>query len=81
MSSFATYPNSPFVDRRRSGGDSQSPSGERRQFANSYDDLSPPARELAMAIDQYKLRHRRRFINSEEMIQIIQELGYQKTPS
>lgn len=54
-----------FVDRRsqeRSGG---APGYERRQFANSHEELSPEARELAMAVDQYKLAHRRRFVTYE----------------
>jgi len=33
---------------------------------------------LALAIDQYKLRHRRRFINYEEMLSIVRDLGYRK---
>ena len=44
----------------------------------SYEELSPPARELARAIDQYKLHHRRRFITYEEMLTVIQSLGYRK---
>lgn len=67
----------PFIDRRIS--DLPNRTGiERRQFSNTHDDLSAPARELALAIDQYKLRHRRRFINYEEMLSIVQELGYRK---
>lgn len=65
-----------FLERRRSVG--AVPGLERRQFANSHDDLSPGARELALAIDEYKLRHRRRFISYEEMYAVIRELGYQK---
>lgn len=66
-----------FVDRRR--GTNPSPHGfERRQFANSHQELSPEARELAQAIDEYKLRHRRRFITFEEMLGVIRELGYEK---
>lgn len=73
----ATIPTQPFTDRRQSG--EQAPHGvERRQFANSYEELSPEARELAQAIDGYKLRHRRRFINYEEMHRVIRELGYHK---
>ena len=65
-----------FIDRR-----SQTPSGagplfERRQFANSYEDLSPDAAELARAIDGYKVQHRRRFITFEEMLAVIKSLGY-----
>ena len=51
---------------------------ERRQFTNSHEELSPAARELARAIDTYKLRHRRRFITFEEMLSVIQSLGYSK---
>ncbi len=54
------------------------PTRERRQFTNSHDELSQPARELAQAIDGYKLRHRRRFITFEEMLSVIQSLGYRK---
>jgi hypothetical protein len=66
-----------FVDRRQSAG-GNAPSGERRQFANSHEGLSPEARELALAIDQYKLAHRRRFITFEEMLFVVKSLGYQK---
>ena len=67
-----------FVDRRRKEGDPASPPRERRQFTNSHDALSPGARELAIAIDQYKLMHRRRFITYEEMLSVITTLGYFK---
>ena len=73
-----TQPATPFVDRRRNRA-GENPAGfERRQFANSYEELSPEARELAQAIDEYKLRHRRRFITFEEMLTVIRELGYEK---
>lgn len=66
-----------FVDRRRS--DASGLSGrERRQFANSYEGLSPEATELANAIDQYKLVNRRRFITYEEMLSVVKSLGYHK---
>ncbi len=67
-----------FVDRRRNLNSSAPAGFERRQFANSYDELSPDARELAQAIDEYKLHHRRRFITFEEMLGVIHELGYRK---
>lgn len=54
---------------------------ERRQFANTYEGLSPRASELARAIDQYKLHNRRRFITYEEMLHVIEELGYDKNNS
>jgi hypothetical protein len=65
-----------FIERRQNGG---SPPGvERRQFSNSYGELSPESRELATAIDQYKLMHRRRFITYDEMLMVIKQLGYHK---
>jgi len=66
-----------FVERR-----GQEPAGrqgiERRQFANSHDDLSPEGAELARAIDGYKLVHRRRFVTYDEMLGVIKSLGYSK---
>ena len=68
----------PFIDRRQSTSDGVSPSVERRQFTNSHDELTPDAKELAVAIDSYKLLHRRRFITYEEMLAIVRSLGYHK---
>lgn len=67
-----------FVDRRQQNGVAETPHSERRQFTNSYQELSPDARELALAIDEYKLCHRRRFITYEEMMSVVKDLGYQK---
>ena len=67
-----------FIERRISRGEADFAGRERRQFSNSYEDLSPDARELAQAIDNYKLQHRRRFISFEEMLYIIKMLGYQR---
>ncbi len=67
-----------FVDRRNSDATATPPGVERRQFANSHDELSPDAKELAVAIDEYKLHHRRRFITYEEMLNVIQSLGYHR---
>ncbi|MBA2116372.1 hypothetical protein [Bremerella alba] len=66
----------PFVDRRGPRMPGETPVFERRQFTNSHEGLSPGAQELAMAIDEYKLRNRRRFITYEEMYEIISGLGY-----
>jgi len=71
----------PFIDRRSYAPDQGVPVRERRQFANSHSELSPDARELAVAIDEYKLRHRRRFITFEEMLWVITDLGYRKDVS
>jgi hypothetical protein len=79
---FATgLPPSPisFTDRRNPDNQRKSTGLERRQFTNSHDDLSPDAAELGTAIDQYKLMHRRRFINYEEMLHVIKSLGYTKS--
>jgi hypothetical protein len=67
-----------FIDRRSSLPPGALPLRERRQFANSHDELSPAAKELADAIDQYKLVHRRRFITCEEMLHVLQTLGYHR---
>lgn len=66
-----------FVDRRDPYA-TQSGGRERRQFTNSHSELSPDAADLARAIDTYKLTHRRRFINFEEMLGIVKSLGYRK---
>ncbi len=76
-SSPSILPGEGFVDRRRSSG-SSAEGAERRQFASSHTDLSPEAAELGRAIDQYKMLHRRRFINYEEMLSVLKELGYSK---
>ena len=65
-----------FVDRRQNAG--LPPGVERRQFSNTYGELSVESRELAVAIDQYKLMHRRRFITYDEMLAVIKTLGYHK---
>jgi hypothetical protein len=72
----------PFVDRRNYAGPGsasrEAPQRERRQFTNSYEELSPEAREMAQAIDSYKLMHRRRFITYEEMLSVVKSLGYRR---
>lgn len=77
MSQGLETPTESFVDRRGYGLD-QPPVRERRQFANTHEGLTPDAAELANAIDEYKLRHRRRFITFEEMLTVVTELGYHK---
>lgn len=74
----ATFPDPTFVDRRNYDQPSAPPGLERRQFANSHEGLSPEAKELALAIDEYKVRHRRRFLSYEEMMAVIKSLGYHK---
>ncbi len=71
-------PAADFIDRRSYESGQDSPVRERRQFTNSHDGLTPNARELALAIDEYKLVHRRRFITFEEMLSVVESLGYAK---
>jgi hypothetical protein len=64
-----------FIDRRHKSGTT---TNERRQFGNSYADLSPAAQELGEAIDRYKLMNRRRYVTYEEMLSVVESLGYSK---
>jgi hypothetical protein len=79
MSSSATATPDSFVDRRGPVPAAGEPLFERRQFANSYDELSHEAAELARAIDGYKVQHRRRFVTFEEMLAVIKSLGYSRS--
>jgi len=67
-----------FVDRRNRQQADAAPVHDRRQFGDSREGLSAEAHELAAAVDAYKLRHRRRFITHEEMLDVIKSLGYHK---
>ncbi len=67
-----------FNDRRQFATSNWAGGFERRQFGNSYNSERQEVNELAMAIDQYKLRHRRRFITFEELFDVISVLGYRK---
>jgi hypothetical protein len=77
MPTFGTSSHGDFLDRRNVNI-AVAPTGERRQFSDSHSDLSPPARELALSIDGYKLEHRRRFVTHEELLSVILSLGYTK---
>ena len=78
LESHATSSPVTFFDRRSPAAVERMPICERRQFANSHDDLSPEAADLARAIDSYKLVHRRRFITFEEMLAVMKSLGYSR---
>ncbi len=67
-----------FVDRRQGSGGRAEATVERRQFLASHSSLRPEVKELAEAVDQYKLVHRRRFITYEELFNVMEELGYHK---
>ena len=74
----AVEAQSTFIDRR---GDTEAVGyrgPERRQFTDSRENERGEVRELAEAVDQYKLMHRRRFITYEELFNVIEELGYHK---
>ncbi len=73
----ANFSNAAFVDRRATVATPATK--ERRQFSSTHSGLSPEARELALAIDGYKLEHRRRYITFEEMLQVIKDLGYSRS--
>jgi hypothetical protein len=80
MTTATELESGPFVDRRNYDAGADAPGRERRQFTNSHEGLSPEARELAIAVDRYKLAHRRRFITYEEMLGVLKDMGYRKDP-
>ncbi len=67
-----------FADRRSGAIDPDPARRERRQFSDSHEGLSSDARELAEAIDTYKIRHRRRFVTYEETLAVVKSLGYHR---
>lgn len=69
-----------FVDRRNLANPANRNGHERRQFSDSHSELSDDAAELGRAMDSYKVTRRRRFINYEEMLEVIRSLGYRKAP-
>jgi hypothetical protein len=66
-----------FSDRRQSGEEGAGQQ-ERRQFGSSHRDLSKDGRELALAIDRYKLDHHRRYLTCDELLSVISSLGYRR---
>ncbi|MCG6157097.1 hypothetical protein [Rubinisphaera margarita] len=64
------------LDRRSSDRDNEYNGPDRRQFGDSREHARPEVAELANAVDQYKLRHRRRFVTYDELYAVIRELGY-----
>lgn len=73
----------PTGDRRRgnAAGRVSRAGMERRQFGSSHSGLSADGRDLASAIDAYKLEHRRRYITCDEMLVVLTSLGYEKAPA
>lgn len=66
-----------FVDRRQQLGTGER--GERRQFGNSYHNLSSEGQQLAEAIDAYKVDHHRRYITTDELLGVLGKLGYKQS--
>lgn len=66
-----------FQDRRRADRGSDS-GADRRQFRDGNRSARPEVAEFADAVDNYKLRNRRRFITFEELYDVFVELGYQR---
>jgi hypothetical protein len=67
----------PFVDRRQQPGKGER--GERRQFGNSYHNLSADGQQLAEAIDAYKVDNHRRYITTDELLSVLGKLGYKRS--
>jgi hypothetical protein len=65
-----------FAERRRASAGA--PGVERRQFSDSRETSRPEVDELARAVDNYKLVHRRRFITFEELYDVMTSLGYHR---
>lgn len=78
MEQQATAVQSPdFVDRRATDSAS-TPGVERRQFRDGSRSERPEVAEFAEAVDEYKIKNRRRFITFEELFDVMQSLGYHK---
>jgi hypothetical protein len=67
-----------FVERRQTPLTGTGRLSERRQFGSSHLGLSDEGRELAFAIDQYKLQNHRRYLTCDEMLKVLTDLGYEK---
>lgn len=74
----AATENGQFVDRRLNAAAGDQTIRERRQFSDSRNTARPEVDELAKAVDQYKLTHRRRFITFEELYDVMVSLGYHR---
>jgi hypothetical protein len=75
---FAAPVGQPFVDRRLHDNATEEDRSERRQFRDGNRSSRPDVAEIANAIDDYKITHRRRFITFDELFDVITSLGYHK---
>lgn len=67
-----------FTDRRQRDAGASPAGTERRQFRDGDRSSRPEVAELANAIDDYKVAHRRRFITFEELFDVMTSLGYHR---
>ena len=70
--------SSMFIDRRQRDAGASPAGTERRQFRDGDRSSRPEVAELANAIDDYKVAHRRRFITFEELFDVMTSLGYHR---
>lgn len=66
------------VERRIFRSEQATEGNERRQFAESRDSLALEVRELADAIDTFKLAHHRRYVTLGEVLEVVKGLGYHR---
>jgi hypothetical protein len=66
------------MDRRGQRVERSTDGLERRQFAESRDAMHPDVRELAEAIDAFKMSHHRRYVTLAEVFEVFKGLGYHK---
>jgi len=64
-------------DRRQRSRSSQD-GMERRQFGSNYSELTAAGAELGKAIDSYKVAHRRRYVTYDEILVVLETLGYER---
>ena len=67
-----------FLDRRGQRPERPTEGFERRQFSENRDAMDPDVRELAEAIDSFKISRHRRYVTLAELMQVVKELGYHK---
>jgi hypothetical protein len=68
------------ADRRQRSRSSQD-GMERRQFGSNYSELTPAGAEFGKAIDSYKVAHRRRYVTYDEILLVLETLGYERRPA
>lgn len=78
----SVQPGTPLFQDRRKASVRDANQSERRQFGDSHSGLSEAGRELAFAIDRYKLQHHRRYLTCDELLRVLTQLGYaRQSPS